>query len=76
MTDREPIDLTEICAHCGKRRGLHAGTDDQCPRYLGFKWIGWEIDSKFEPKPKKAVCPQCSGELIDEHCNHCEQRGI
>ena len=53
MTDREPIDLTELCTHCGKRRGLHAGQGDNCPRYLGFKWIGWEIDSYFEPKKEE-----------------------
>ena len=53
MTDRERIDNAEICAHCGKRRGLHAGTDDQCPNILvRDETKGW-IDSYFEPKPKK-----------------------
>ena len=54
MTDREPIDMYEFCAHCGKRRGLHAGTDDQCPLYgSSGRWIGWQEGSYFEPKPKK-----------------------
>ena len=53
MTDREPIDMYEICANCGKRRGLHAEADDQCPNILvRDETKGW-IDSYFEPKPKK-----------------------